>query len=193
MFTRHSGDVRSLCIAGFATYISQRGEFLWPTNYEVTMSSTDERIKKILKQKEERDAAQASARAEANKANKEDPIKVKGKWEQDTSVIKAAVASLQDKLLSHHIKFSFQFKPGVPGTIGVPGTTIMGQAEFLGTVGNAIGKMLLNIFETGVVRVDFDGKASEEFDLMQADQEMYESILLDLVERLITKEDGTLG
>jgi hypothetical protein len=98
----------------------------WPTNYEVTMSSTDERIKKILKQKEERDAAQASAPSEANKANKEDLIKVKGKWEQDTSVIKAAVASLQDKLLSHHIKFSFQFKPGVPGTIGVPGTTIIG-------------------------------------------------------------------
>ena len=142
------------------------------------LSSTEERLKQILRRMQQETDANARAHESAAEADrvKKDLKQLQDRWAYDTTLIEAAIKTLQEKLQG--IQFRFLAGPRNPGTVAT--------AELAGKVGNnASGKITFNVFETGIVRIYFDRKAPSEFLLMTSNQEKYESVLLDFVERLI--------
>lgn len=147
------------------------------------MNSTDARIIEMRRKQQEAANAAEQAKQRAVQAQKSVADKrrdLSEKWISDTHVIKTSIDSLTEKLVPEGALFSWQAKPGNPGTS-------LGTAEFHCTVNGGIDrKMGFNVFENGEIRVYFDGQrpnSSDSFNLPDATQETYEAKLLDLFER----------
>jgi hypothetical protein len=146
------------------------------------MLATDDRIKQMIAKKkaaEEATARADAASADAGKAKQEKLKQLNDKWVKDTHVIDAAIKSLNEKLVPLGVTFTFLAKPGNPGTS-------IATAEFGGRGPKGMGKMAFNVFETGEVRVYFDGRnANSNFDLTIAEQKTYADVLLNFADHLI--------
>jgi hypothetical protein len=150
------------------------------------MLSTEKRIQEILERKRQEKLATEQAQSDATEAEEmrlKLKTQVQQKWTTDSHIIEGVLKDLEQRLSELGIRFSFEEAAGNPGT-----TVAVGRCR--ATVGNVVGKMILNVHEDGTVKVFHEDTpkkktGADHIQLLQANKATYEEAVLAFVELMV--------